>query len=413
MTIQAETGVEGFLERALLYAGQVGPGVALPKERQGSGILDTLAAAFEQISVRAERFRSPIFAAVSSLRSGDPLITIDSEGSLLLLSQRRGRYIRVEDVEARVEWMDTVQLQARLGAQSTTEEWAWLGLKPFNEATLPSSAKVKPIFNALRLVRSEGKNLTTIIIYAVGVGLLSLTLPLAVQSLVNTVAFGQLIQPLLVLTLMLAAGLIFAAVLRALQAWVVEVLQRRLFVKLVSELANRLPRVHVEAFEAGQGPELVNRFFDVFTAQKAVASILLGGVEALLTALVGLLVLAFYHPAPLGFGLLLVLGASSVFSVLGKGAVRGAIYESKAKFAVAGWLEEMARHVFALKMQGGARYSTSQLDQLAAQWLHYRSEHFTAYFRQYVGALVIQVIAHASLLGLGGFLVLERQLTIG
>ena len=129
-------------------------------------------------------------------------------------------------------------------------------------------------------MRLERHDLAVVLVYAIGVGVLTLATPIAVQALVNTVAFGTLLQPLAVLAFLLLVGLAFAAVLRALQAWVVEVLQRRIFLRFVADLSHRLPRVRLSAFDAAHGPELLNRFFDVFTVQKASSSLLLGGLDA-------------------------------------------------------------------------------------------------------------------------------------
>jgi len=376
-------------------------------------LLEVIAQRASAGGLKAERFRAPLDAVIGTLDPQRPVLTLDHEGRPVLLVDRLGSRVRTESDEGDHRWLDPEALSRHLGMDDAGRDHVFLSLHGPELASVGLDAKASPWRNALTLVRSEGSNLGTIVIYAVGVGLLSLALPLAVQSLVNTVAFGQLMQPILVLTLLLAAGLVFAAVLRAMQAWMVEIVQRRIFVRLVSELAERIPRVHAETFEKGQGPELVNRFFDVFTAQKAVASLLLGGVEAALTVLVGLVVLAFYHPVLLGFGFVLLFAAFGIFVLLGRGATKTTISESKAKFAVAGWLEEMARHLFALKMAGGADYARRRLDDLAGSWLRHRAEHFRIFFRQYVGALGLQVVAHATLLGVGGWLVVERELTIG
>jgi hypothetical protein len=51
-----------------------------------------------------------------------------------------------------------------------------------------------------------------------------------------------------------------------------------------------------EGPDAIDAAALVSRFFDTFTVQKAAASLLLGGIEIALTTIVGLVMLAFYHP---------------------------------------------------------------------------------------------------------------------
>ena len=276
-----------------------------------------------------------------------------------------------------------------------------------------ASVRPTPLRRARQLLALDRQDIAVIVIYGVALGLLSLAVPVAVQSLVNTVAFGSLFQPLLVLTVLLALALMGAAILRALQVRVAEMLQRRLFVRIVSEIGARLPRVSATALRDANGPELLNRFFDVFTTQKSIASLLLGGIDAVLVALVGLIVLAFYHPALLAFDLVLIIGATLVLIPLGRGGTRTSIAESKAKYAVAGWLEEMARHPLSFKLVGGETLAATQVESLAKSYLDKRDQHFRIVFRQVVGALAIEVIASVALLAVGGFLVIERQLSIG
>nr|MCU0227850.1 hypothetical protein [Bryobacterales bacterium] len=57
-----------------------------------------------------------------------------------------------------------------------------------------------PFQHIRALFREERGTLWVIIIYSIAIGLLSLVVPVAVQALVNTVAFGTVLQPLVVLT---------------------------------------------------------------------------------------------------------------------------------------------------------------------------------------------------------------------
>ncbi len=362
---------------------------------------------------RLRRFSAPLRVAVGSVAAQRPLVTVDAQGRLVLLSERRGALVAFEDGEGSRAWLSDDEVVSRLGLPDASRETVFLGPENRERPHAHDDYEHSPWREALTILRGDAGDFGSIVIYAIGVGALSLALPLAVQTLVGTVAFGTVLQPIVVLALLLAAGLIFAATLRALQTWVVELVQRRLFVRLVGDLGERLVHVQARAFERCHGPELVNRFFDVFTAQKAVAQLLLNGVEALLTAIFGLFVLGLYHPILLGFGLAIVLGAVVVFVFLGKGATKTTIAESKAKYEVAGYLEEMARHLFALKLAGGGDYAMRRLDGLAAGWLTRRAAHFRIVFRQILGTLVLQVIVSASLLGLGGWLVVDRELTIG
>ncbi len=282
-----------------------------------------------------------------------------------------------------------------------------------NPVTPSAVSRPSPLRRTRQLLDLDRGDIGVIVVYGIALGLLSLSVPVAVQSLVNTVAFGSLIQPLFVLTVLLAIALIGAAVLRALQVRIAEMLQRRLFVRIVTEIGGRLPRVNARALRAANGPELLNRFFDVFTTQKSLASLLLGGIDALLIALVGLTVLAFYHPILLAFDVVLIIGASIVLIPLGRGGTATSVAESKAKYAVAGWLEEMARHPLSFKSAGGAEFAEERVEVLARTYLDQRDRHFKVVFRQLVGALTIEVVASVALLALGGLLVIERQLSIG
>lgn len=53
------------------------------------------------------------------------------------------------------------------------------------------------------------------------------------------------------------------------------------------------------------------------------------------------------------------------------------------------------------------------MDKLVAGYLIDRSSHFAVLMRQHIGAAVLQAFASALLLGLGGWLVIRGQLTLG
>ena len=62
------------------------------------------------------------------------------------------------------------------------------------------NGKATPLRRVRQLLDLDREDIVVVIVYGVALGLLSLAVPIAVQSLVNTVAFGSLIQPLVVLT---------------------------------------------------------------------------------------------------------------------------------------------------------------------------------------------------------------------
>ncbi len=270
-----------------------------------------------------------------------------------------------------------------------------------------------PMRRLLRLLKPERRDIAIVIAFAIGVGVLTLATPVAVQSLVNIVSFGGLTQPLLVLAILLLAFLSLAGTIRGFKVYIVELMQRRLFVRVVTDLGFRLPRVHVESFDRNHGPELVNRFFDVLTVQKVGATLLLDGVAVVLQTIIGLLILAFYHPFLLAFDVVLVSGIIFILFVLGRGAIRTAIEESKAKYAVAASLEEIARNPLSFKQVGGADLARSRADALAVGYVEARQRHYRVVLRQIIGSLALQALAATALLTLGGWLVINGQLTLG
>ncbi len=267
---------------------------------------------------------------------------------------------------------------------------------------------------ALRALLSEHRaEVWAVVLYALCVGLLALVLPVAVQALVNTVAFGTLLQPLVVLVVLLFMGLLISGVMRVLKAWTVEVLQRRMFVNTVARLAYRLPRIADKDAASGPKGRMTHRFFDLFSVQKASASLLLGGVDVMLAGGVGLVVLAFYHPLLLAFDVMLMLGLSVIVFGLGRGGVATSVSESSEKYAVADFLAEICSEPFVFRDRGGRLYAEERLDQVAIRYIEARAKHFRIVVRQLLGALSLQAVASAGLLGLGGALVLQRELTLG
>jgi len=272
---------------------------------------------------------------------------------------------------------------------------------------------IHPILRLREWLRLESEDAWVTVIYTAATGLISLVVPIAVQSVVNTIAFGTLLQPLAVLTVMVLVALLAVAWLNAYRQYVVEMIQRRIFVRLAGDIADKLVRVEPKAFDRYHGPELVNRFLEVVTVQKAGATLLLDGLTLAVQTLIGMILLAVYHPFLLAFDVLLALSIFVVLVPMGSGAVATAVKESKAKYDVLAWLEELARHQVAVKSRAGLALALEKTNSLAKEYLRYRAAHFRILLRQIVGSFVLQALASATLLGVGGWLVIDRQMTLG
>lgn len=350
-----------------------------------------------------------------------PVVSL-SGGGLVIASRREGR-LKVLRPEQPPAWLTLAEVRALLEAY----DGAWLTAAPaapLHDLTSDAHATARgdsaahhhhatPWQRLQALMRLERDDLWVVFVYGSVVGLFSLATPVAVQSLVSTVAFGTLLQPILVLSLLLLVALGFQGVLRALQARVVEALQQRVFVRTALDLAWRLPRVKPEATRAGFGPEAVNRFFDVLTIQKTAHTLLTDGLDVVLTIGIGVLVLAFYHPMLLVFAIVLVAVLAALLWLPARRGLNNSIQESYAKYDVAAWLEELARPGSAFRSEAGAEFAAERTDALVRRYLSARRSHFGVLFGQTIGVLSLQVIASALLLGLGGWLVVQRELTLG
>jgi putative ABC transport system ATP-binding protein len=270
-----------------------------------------------------------------------------------------------------------------------------------------------PAQRLLDLARLEWGDVFTLLAFALGVGLLSLVAPAAIEALVNTVAFGMLLWPVVVLALVMFTLLLVSAVLRAMQTYVAECLQRRLFVRTALGFADRLARTGIASFDGADRADVVNRFFEVSSGQKSVATLLVEGVGIIMMTLVGLIVLAFYHPYLLTFALVMAGAVVFLLVVLGIGGVRTSIAESYAKFDVAAWLEEVARCPHTFRSGEGALLALERADQLSDHYITARKRHFSVIWRQTLFALLLEAVGSTVLLGLGGWLVINRQLTLG
>lgn len=272
---------------------------------------------------------------------------------------------------------------------------------------------LSPIRRLLQNVAQDRGDLIALFIYTVVTGLLALVVPVATQSLVNTIAQRIFVQNLVVLTAMVLFFTLFTAVLRLMQLSLVELLQQRIFARTAIQLAGHLPRIKNNSIQGEYAPELVNRFFDVLTIQKTTAKLLLDGLAAFLQTCVGLVLLAFYSPLLLGFDIFILVFIGFVFFVLGYRGLHTSIQESIQKYKVAGWLEELARCHISLKMDGSVSMAVERADNLVTGYVKARREHFRVTFRQAFGNYFFQAIATTATLGAGGWLVIQGDLTLG
>ncbi len=271
----------------------------------------------------------------------------------------------------------------------------------------------KPEVNATNLlfdsIRAEKKDLTVVVIFAIVIGLLYLITPLAVQELVNIIAFGVILQPLFILTALVAFGLLLVGAFRVFQRYLVEIIQQRLFVKTAFDLIGRLKLIQKDAL----GNKQINLFFEVLSLQKSYSKLLVDGLSAVLQAFIGFILLGLYHPYFLILDILLILGIFLSIALGGRGGLKTSINESHYKYDLLYWLQQAGSCHDAFKLIGNNDFSNNKTDAINLKYLKARSSHFKVLIRQNILSLILQTLASGSLLALGGWLVIQGNLTLG
>ncbi|HEX9953122.1 MAG TPA: ATP-binding cassette domain-containing protein, partial [Rubricoccaceae bacterium] len=263
-----------------------------------------------------------------------------------------------------------------------------------------------------RMLRPERRDLWTIGAYALAVGLTSLVLPLVSQALIDAISLGVYTSQVLVLGGVIALGMLLNSGFSVVQHFAVDLLQRRIFVRTELGIARGLPRIRHGAFNDTYAPELVNRFFDVVTFQKALAKLLMDGLAYTLVAVASLALLAVYSPFFLVISVVVVLFVPLVVFGLGHGGLATSVHESEEKYALARWLEEVGRAQTSFKLYAPP-FVHARADAIAARYVGRRGEHFRVLVRQDVASLVFRTVVTLAALGIGGGLVVQGQLSLG
>lgn len=272
---------------------------------------------------------------------------------------------------------------------------------------------LSPSKRLLMLLATERKDIGYIILYALIIGLLSLALPLGLQTIIEFISGGVFFSSVYVLISLVILGVLATGVLQVVQISIMEQVQRRMFVKSALEFAYRIPRIRMEALANSYAPELVNRFFDVITIQKGLPKLLLDLSSGVIQVLFGLLLLSLYHPFFVIFSLLLVGILALMFRLTGPRGLQSSIAESKYKYKVVQWLEEIARAIKSFKLAGNTDLPIRKTDQVAGNYIKYRKKHFGVLMVQFSFFVFFKVAITGGLLIAGTILVVDRQITLG
>ncbi len=276
-----------------------------------------------------------------------------------------------------------------------------------------SSEPMPPARRLFRLLASEKKDIFYILIYALFIGLVSLVLPLGLQATVEFISGGVFFSSVYVLIGLVILGVLATGGLQLVQISLVEHLQRRVFTRAAFEFAFRIPRIRMEALTNTYVPELINRFFDIITIQKGFPKLLVDLSAGIIQILFGLLLLSLYHPFFVFFSFFLLLVFFIIFYLTGSSGLNSALNESKYKYKVVQWLEELGRTINSFKLAGNTNLGIRKTDDVVSNYLKSRRTHFRVLITQFSFFVLFKVAVTAGLLIVGTILVINREITLG
>ena len=263
------------------------------------------------------------------------------------------------------------------------------------------------------LLQLEKKDIIQIFYYAIFGGVVALSLPLGIQAIINLIQGAQISTSWIILVIVVTSGVIFSGALQLMQLRIIETIQQRIFVRASFELSYRFPKIKMTELRNYYPPELANRFFDTLTIQKGLSKILIDVPTALLQIIFALILLSFYHPFFIIFGFFLLLLIYIVFKFTAQKGLETSLAESQTKYKVAHWIQEIARTVVSFKLSGNTNLAIQKNDDLVDQYLKARENHFKILLLQFSQMIGFKVIVTASLLLIGGALVLNQEMNIG
>ena len=272
---------------------------------------------------------------------------------------------------------------------------------------------LSPVARIWNLVREERSDITGIYLYAIFNGLIQLSLPVGIQAIIGFILAGTLSASLVLLISLIIIGVLLTGLMQINQMKIIEKIQQKIFVRYAYAFADHIPRLDLKKVDAFYLPELVNRFFDTVSLQKSISKLLLDLPTATIQILFGLILLSFYHPAFILFGVVLVLLLWLILYATGTKGLKSSLAESSYKYAVAGWFEELARVVKSFKFSSGSQLHLKKADERTVNYLNARTKHFSILLVQYRTLVAFKVAITAAMLIVGVILLLNQQINIG
>ncbi|MFY7964174.1 MAG: peptidase domain-containing ABC transporter [Chitinophagaceae bacterium] len=271
----------------------------------------------------------------------------------------------------------------------------------------------KSVRSLFKILKLDKKDISSIYFFAILGGLIALTLPLGIQTIINFVTAGTLSTSIVVLIIIVVLGVFINGLVQVRQMQITEKVKQKIFTRYSLEFANKLPHLNIEKLDKYYLPELVNRYFDAPSLIKSLEKILLDVPAAIIQIVFGLILLSFYHPIFIGFGLFLIVILVAIIKFTSPQGLATSLKASDYKYAIASWLEEMARVIKSFKYSKNTNLHLEKADKLVTGYLDARTSHFKILLTQFWSLITFKIIITAAMLTVGSFLVIDNQINVG
>jgi ABC-type bacteriocin/lantibiotic exporter with double-glycine peptidase domain len=273
--------------------------------------------------------------------------------------------------------------------------------------------QISPWKRVQTLIQDHKKEVTSIYLFSILGGIVNLSLPLGVQTIIGLVMGATMVTSIYVLIFLVVLGVFLMGLFQINQMKIIESIQQKIFAQYAYTFADKIPRLDLKQMDKYFIPEKVNRFFDTLNIQKGFAKLLLDIPVATVQIVFGIILLSLYHPLFIILGVILLLLLGLILFYTSQKGIETSIEESNYKYAVAGFFGEMARTIKTFKFSQGSDLNLRRTDQNVSGYLGARTNHFHVLLFQYKSLLFFKIALTTLMLTLGSYLLINQQLNVG
>ncbi|MCG2616260.1 ABC transporter ATP-binding protein/permease [Terrimonas sp. NA20] len=272
---------------------------------------------------------------------------------------------------------------------------------------------VKSVLRLNRILLLEKRDFAAACVFALLAGLVQLSLPLGIQSIISFVLAGTISTSIVVLIAMVVFGVFINGLLQVRQLQIIEKVKQKLFVRYSLEYSDRIPKLNIENLDHEYLPEVVNRYFDSVSLQKGIDKLMIELPASVIQVILGVVLLSFYHPLFIAFGIVLIGIVLTIIRLTSTKGLQTAYKASDYKYAVAAWVQEIARTIKSFKYTKGTSLHMNKTDALVSDYLSSRTSYFGILLTQFWSLISFKIIITAAMLIIGAYLLVDQQINVG